>query len=483
MIDLNRLDKRNSGYLESLSSLSLKDIPKPNLPKNKTDKTIEMSKSHKNNETDENLLEYCKNKKLDSIRLIEISKIISMFNQAYESEHLTKNLNNDDITKEIQKFLTKATKKNVYNKPGFTESQINLNYEDEEYEDFSDDELKSEAPTFRLPTLRANNTIIKSKDTLVLDMVKEKYVGFNSVRQIEAEAHKQMKILKSTIPFTAKNQFLTNDQRFFQKIYGNMNLGSITAVDTAYQERNVSDAKQALKKKVEHLKENKKNSHQQIEYFKEDHVREAKKSLSQQLEVLEMAHKKSQDELLLLQQNVKEKKDRNLEIRKKRKRNFLLAIDFSKQHLSVSKALQKHEFLTFKEQRLKKNADIVSQYQSKKEQQAEIVKRYIEQRNLLRHLQASNDRKMIENRLKDDQEMEEFEAKKRVEYLRSIEYYKKSNLSRATSRTNNPTRVVDLIQSFEPKLKGEEENDQKLHLETTNTNLSKSNNEVSELET
>jgi len=159
--------------------------------------------------------------------------------------------------------------------------------------------------------------------------------------------------------------------------------------------------------------------------------------------------------------------------------------------LSVSKALQKHEFLTFKEQQLKKNNDFVTQQTSKKDQQNEIVKRYIEQRNLLRHLQASNDRKMIENRLKDDREMEEFEAKKRVEYLRSLEYYKKANLSRtASSRTNNPTRILDLIQTFEPKSKTEEENMQLNNNDVNNMKAlldrnseKKTGREISEIET
>jgi hypothetical protein len=466
----------------------MKDIPKTNLPKSRSEHT----KTHKTNETDEYLREYVKSNNIDSIRLIEISKIISMFNQTYDSEHLTKNLSNDDINNEIQKFLKKVTKKPVYNKPSFTEPSLtNLNIEDDVDVESDEETSKSVSVTFRLPSIHPKTAIMKSKDELVLDMIKEKYVGFNSVKQIEVEAHKQMKILKETIPFTAKNQFLTNDQRFFQKIYGNMNFGSLFAVDTAYQERNVADRLAMRKKKAEIIKDEKKNSRQQIEYFKGDHVREAKRNLSQQFEILEMAKRKSQDELIQLQQTVKDKKERNEEIRRKRKRNVFLAIDFSKQHLSVSKALQKHEFLTFKEQQLKKNNDFVTQCETKRNSQKDIVKKYIEQRNLLRHLQASNDRKMIENRLKDDREMEEFEAKKRVEYLRSVEYYKKANLSRTvSSRTNNPTRILDLIQTFEPKSKTEEEN---MHLNNNDVNNvkiildrnseKKMGREISEIET
>ena len=345
-----------------------------------------------------------------------------------------------------------------------------------------------EAPTYRLPTLRPANTILKSRDTLILDVVREKYFGFNAIKQIDAEAHKQMDIIKSNIPALNKNQFLTNDQRFFQKIYGNMNFGSLSAVDTAYAERNASDKKLMQRRKVDTLKENKKYSSQQVEYFREDHVIEAKKTITQQQDAVDAAKKKSEEEFEQLRQAVKEKKERNQEIRLRRKRNVMLAVDFSKQHLSVSKALQKHEFLTFKEQNMKKNADFVAQYQLKKERQNQIVRKYIEQRNVLRHLQASNDRKMIENRLKDDKEIEEFEAKKRVEYLRSLAYDPKADVNgTATSRTNNPTRILDLIQTFEPKAKGDEENpheqlpqqspQQRVNTETTNAqtkNVSKS---------
>ena len=126
-IDLNKLDKRNPSYLESLSSVSFKDVPKPNLPPKSQEKPADIiTKTTEQAKLDENLLDYYKNKNIDSIRLVEISKIISMFNQTYESEHLDKHLDNEGINDEIKKFLKKTASKNTFKKPEKTRSQTHL---------------------------------------------------------------------------------------------------------------------------------------------------------------------------------------------------------------------------------------------------------------------------------------------------------------------------------------------------------------------
>ena len=419
--------------MESLSSTSMKDYPK--LAQGANDQTRANL-----NELVENFSSLKASKKLNPTRLIEISKIVSAFNQKYDSEHLSKNLHNDFINYEIKQLLKKAGASRLSNSKLEKRISADLDYINEE-----------DMMSFRLPVLRPDNSIIKPRDNLIVDMVKEKYFGFSSVRQIEEESHKKIQEIKDSVLPVNKDTFLTNDQRFFQKVYGNMSLGSLSAVDKAYEERTILDRKISRQKNVESLKEFKKFSLKQVEYFKDDRVKEAKRASETQEELLATSKVKSEQDFYKLKQSIKERREREQELAQKRKRDLFLACDFSKQHLSVSKALQKHEFLTFKESKLRKNAEFVSHIQSKKERQHEVVKKYIEQRNLLRLLQSSNDRKLIETRLKEDNEIEEFNSKKRVEYLRALEYYGKTNM--IITRENNPTRILNLLDNFDPSKK------------------------------
>ena len=79
-----------------------------------------------------------------------------------------------------------------------------------------------------------------------------------------------------------------------------------------------------------------------------------------------------------------------------------MAVDFNKQHLSVSKALQKHEFSLKKEESMKNNALYVEKQRVNMTEQHDIVKKYITQRNLLRVAQASKDRETVDTQIIND---------------------------------------------------------------------------------
>lgn len=117
---------------------------------------------------------------------------------------------------------------------------------------------------------------------------------------------------------------------------------------------------------------------------------------------------------------MKEKRAKSIETRKQLKREIKLAIDFSKQHLSVSKALQRHEYITFKEMRSKKNSLLVRAHKSEETIQKELINKYIEKRNILRMSQVADERKWIDAKLTENSQSAKKESRTRVEKLKSI---------------------------------------------------------------
>ena len=112
--------------------------------------------------------------------------------------------------------------------------------------------------------------------------------------------------------------------------------------------------------------------------------------------------------------------------------------------MSVSKALQKHEHLTQKDLKSKENLDLITKLKVNKENQRELVRKYMQQRNVLRLIQSNNDRTLIENRLREDEEEEQRNAKIRVEYLRYLEYNRRARLIMKKKKTENPTKILNV---------------------------------------
>jgi hypothetical protein len=109
---------------------------------------------------------------------------------------------------------------------------------------------------YRLVKLN-NSALIKSKENYVYDLIREKIVGYNSIKQMVSDGHKRLKDIKKKSVPNHEHTFITNDQRFFQKIYANMNFGSLRAVDKAYEERDVDERRKEKKKKANIVKDSK----------------------------------------------------------------------------------------------------------------------------------------------------------------------------------------------------------------------------------
>lgn len=378
-----------------------------------------------------------------NVKLEQIDSIISSFNQRYQSEHLLRSLNNEFVINKIKSYLNESqsgTLPRIDSKSRAQSSKSNEAEAKKEQKEEDEEEEWNVYGNYRLPVLKSNKSILKSKNEFVKDMVKEKFYGYTGVKLMETEAHKKMAEIKSDIKPVEKVETLTNDQRFFQKIYGNMNLGSLKAVDKAFEERNLNDKKLIKKQVVETTKERKKFTDQQLGYLKDDRIKNIRAETNKKLEMVKEAKVKYEKQLYEIKQQVSIEKDRRTLLKQLRKKDIMLAVDFSKQHLSVSKALQKHESLIQRENKLKQKTEFVSEERHKLENQNRLIKKFIQQRTLLRLAQTASDRELIEERIKEEREINELNARLRVEELKANEYIGE----------NKEKILGDLLQNYQP---------------------------------
>jgi hypothetical protein len=179
-------------------------------------------------------------------------------------------------------------------------------------------------------------------------------------------------------------------------------------------------------------------SQQQVAYFRSDKVQEAKEKFAEDRMKFEMSKLRAESEMQEKARKVQNKRERSLDISAKLKRERSLAIEFSKQHLSVSKALQRHEFMNSRDTQVKKNTAFVSFLNSNEARQKELVRKYMEQRNLLRLSQAANDRRLIEAKIKEENETEQIESRSRVDNFRELrEEAKRIGKDKSTQSASN----------------------------------------------
>lgn len=402
IVDLNKLHKRQHQLLDNSSSISNSQTSGDNFDqKTTTNKISPVSRttiSHTTRDNNHKLAKLIEDKKLDRDSLNKIYELIAILNREYNNNLTSSSMSQHDS---LRSFLNE-----LFNSNSNRRSPIDFNLTDLK-------QIENQLTKYRL--LNLNNSIIKRKENFVYDLVKEKIIGINAVKQMQLDSHNRINELKQLQTPRKEHEFVTNDQRFFQKIYGNMTLGSLRAVDKAYEERSNDDGEKLRQKNVELLKEMRAYSLQQVEYYKEDRVKEARENHNQDKTALEVAKLKAELDSNDLKSNVKYKSERLDKIKKHRQRDIMMAIDFSKQHLSVSKALQRHEFLTLKESKLKKNADFASYQKAQEIKQKELIKKYLEQRNMLRLTEARKEKAIIESRLREDSMFEQYENVKRVQ--------------------------------------------------------------------
>lgn len=266
----------------------------------------------------------------DDNKYISFSRLVRLITD-YQNDST-----NNEQTKKPENPEYHTQMKNLVNK---FSKQFNINLD--EFVNSNNNTVDNKKTGFRLPMLVPDNSILQHKDKKIVDMMKEKHDDFKNVKDMLFECHKRVNEQREDIKPVNAEKPVTNDQRFFQKVFGNMNFGCLRAIDKAYMDRNQVDAKHNMRKKVEKLKEQNKYSLQRVEYYKEDKIKEAKEAINQEIEKKSTYDMKFTEDFNQLKEHVAKSKKRRDHVNQNRRRDVSLAVEFSKQHLSVSKVSEK----------------------------------------------------------------------------------------------------------------------------------------------
>ena len=427
VIDLNeQSSKLKSSSNVTIGNFPLKSESQSKMQNNKNsgiEEDLMSTRTYENDETSY-LLKLYKDHSIDKVKLMKINEIIGMMSR--KCSHLDDAQHRQERAKQMleneKKLLELSVKSNLLADKQLRASKAitgsdRFKAANKDVDDGNEggDELPI---SYRL---NATKCVMKHKEEQVIDTFKEKFLLTKSIRQMEDETHKQMREMKEAATSDTKrpSERMTNDQRFFQKIFGNMNLGSLKAVDKAYEERNQSDKVAQHRKKIDDQKQFNKVWHQQIYDFKDDIVKEAKTAeVNDRIKLSRLKAQKDQEDVNE-RQRIHDLRERNKNLSMHRRRDIKLAVEFSKQHLSVSKALQSHERHLQLDKSLRARQDLVIKQRADDEVQRQLVKRYLEQRNVLRVVQANNEKQLIKFRVNDELMVNDKMARERVDIIRS----------------------------------------------------------------
>jgi hypothetical protein len=251
-----------------------------------------------------------------------------------------------------------------------------------------------------------------------------------------------------------------------------MTLGCLRAVDKAYLDRTVAEKNQSKAQFIQKYKENKEFTTQQVNYYREERLREVQKVRERDKLQLTIAKRRLDLDRIQLKEQVQETKSKHKDVNLDRRKDVYLAVDFNKQHLSVSKALQKHEYNISREHQLKRNVSFVEKKRATAEEQQDIVKKYLEQRNILKTTQAITDRQKIDSQVLQDANDRLLSAKKRVSRLKattnaSTKFYAIHNGSKTSDHTISSVAIPSVL--FHTNAKSPNNNNETLRVTVLDT--------------
>jgi hypothetical protein len=272
----------------------------------------------------------------------------------------------------------------------------------------------------RLPPLTVKVALTDHK-FYVRDLAHETKFYSENIQLLKFDAHERLN-KASEASVKKKNELKTIDRRFFQKAYGNMSLGCLKAVDKAYADRNNTEKQNMKAIKVRNQRDNQDIMKKNIQFYRDERLREVQKLREQEKVQLEVQRRRLNLNKIQVAETVQETKKREHELNVDRRKDILVAIDFNKQHLSVSKALEKHEFGLFRDEMLKSKLTNVTKWRTQRDRQHNIIKRFLNLRNMKRTVENKKFTEQVKTNVHNRENYRLFIAKNRVHFVNASKH-------------------------------------------------------------
>lgn len=261
---------------------------------------------------------------------------------------------------------------------------------------------------YRLRGVRPETGYIDAKTQLIL----YNQEAGRMVRDAEDEIHIRTNNMPK--PKISPRKNINNDQRIFARVHGTMGISSLLAVHQAYRDREKAERSAARIENILKLHDEKDRAKERIRLFNEEKRNQALRKRDQErANMLEALERREMRRLSYLDKR-HDIKARSSEMSRTFKADFTFITEFSTQHTSVSNALMRHDKQTKQEDRVAAKSDLVSNLKTTKQDQSDIVKKYLEHRQLMRQTESSFAKNELDSRMLQEANERIMEAKTRV---------------------------------------------------------------------
>ena len=270
---------------------------------------------------------------------------------------------------------------------------------------------------FRLSGLKSTISVYDP----VLDMIISRREAGRDVRATEDEQHRR-RMLAPALP-TPSGRAMSTDaakRRLCRRLRGSgMGMLSLRAVQQAYDTREKAEHRAARAGRVQSMREQRESARHQRELYISDRRNKVRRQREQErLRFAEQHEKSEMQHLQDLQQSVERRSvasQHGAEMREAR----TFVNDFAVQNTSVSTALARHDRLAKRDDVMQDRLDTVLTRKEMEQEQQEVVRRYLEHRQLMRQTETAMSRAVLDTRILQEASERVLEARSRVEHVKA----------------------------------------------------------------
>ena len=272
-----------------------------------------------------------------------------------------------------------------------------------------DEEEEVPVTSYRLRGYQPNIMIIDPTTEMILS----KQEAGRYVRDAEVEHHKKLQEEPSP-RIKPQKKGMNNDQRIFAKVHGTMGMSCLFAVHQAYNDREKAERKAAKMEYILSMREERDRAKERIRMYHDEKRTNALKDRDmERARTLENLERREMLRLNYIDRRHEVKNKAN-DLTKSYKADKTFITEFSNQHTSVSKALMRHDRQSKYEDRIQSKTDFVQNQSATESEQREVVKKYLEHRQLMRQTESAMARAALDTRMLQEANDRMMEAKTRV---------------------------------------------------------------------
>ena len=277
-------------------------------------------------------------------------------------------------------------------------------------------EEEDETPVteYRLRGYRPNIILVDPTTEMILS----KQEAGRLVRDAEIDHHRKLQEI-STPRQKAPKKALNNDQRVFARVHGTMGMSCLFAVHQAYKDREKAEKTASKMEHMLSMRDERDRAKERIKLYHDEKRSTALKNRDmERAKTLEQLEKREMMRLNYLDRR-HELKNKSADLTKSYRQDYTFITEFSNQHTSVSNALMRHDRQAKFEDGLQARSDLVGGMSGAEKEQKDVVKKYLEHRQLMRQTESAMARATLDTRMLQEVNDRMLEAKSRVAQLKA----------------------------------------------------------------